>query len=668
MIHSFAHIESYAIDLSWDIIHRYSRQGNHGVEMPNEFFGDWIKVAADEARHFCIWADRLLELGSSYGSEAVHDGLWFSAMDSKNSLLERLAVVHMVHEARGLDVTPRSISRLRAGGDAKSAELLHEIYLDEITHVAAGVKWFRYLCSALNLDPIPTFHDIVCRRFSGNLKPPFNDYGRAKAGFTKEWYLPLANKAQKNARSKRQSAHGEAKAKHSSAALLGTNGENRGSAAQGAVQGKGRGVDASPTGSLAPALHDAVRAGLGKAVGAGRRLCTFAGDLMIFLEPYQRHKFQDSNLIQHHLQEYISGLQAHAQTLQSIAETLQRQATEAKGRLALEAHDLSGGEGCGGRASGPSPDVDDSKAIAQEATAEKATERIRNESKALSSTPGNLERVVSDAPCSADEKQQFDKVLAAQKVTVSDFWREKYEAEASKYWNMFYKRHSDRFFKDRHYLNAEMGQEIKSILEQKAQADASAAGMATFLEVGCGVGNAMFPLLREHPQLRVCGVDIAAHAIEIIQKQAEFKEAKSKGRCDVWACDIVNQPLPTGLGQVDIASFIFVLSAIHPDKLVSALRKIHGAMAKGGVLFIRDYAVYDLSQLRFKNGAKIGEHFYVRGDGTRTYYFSIDSMRTVLRLAGFRVETIKYHRKTVQNVKRQLSMKRRWIQALARRI
>jgi len=192
LIHSFAHIESYAIDLSWDIMLRFN--DDTSVNLPDSFFGDWLKVAWDEARHYSMWAERLVELGSEYGKLPVHDGLWQSALESKDSLMNRLAIIHMVHEARGLDVTPKSIQRLKSGGDPKSATLLKEIYEDEITHVEAGVKWFKYLCTELKNEPIPTFHKIVKKNFRGPLKPPFNHEGREKAGFTKKWYLPLTVK------------------------------------------------------------------------------------------------------------------------------------------------------------------------------------------------------------------------------------------------------------------------------------------------------------------------------------------------------------------------------------------------------------------------------------------------------------------------------------------
>mmetsp|Transcript_10281 Transcript_10281/g.16665 ORF Transcript_10281/g.16665 Transcript_10281/m.16665 type:complete len:115 (+) Transcript_10281:694-1038(+) len=108
----------------------------------------------------------------------------------------------MVHEARGLDVTPKSIAKFNGGGDKKSAALMNEIYIDEITHVEAGVRWFKFLCEKLRIDPIQSFHEIVRKNFRGNLKPPFNTKAREDAGFTEAWYLPLVSKKEGKSRSK----------------------------------------------------------------------------------------------------------------------------------------------------------------------------------------------------------------------------------------------------------------------------------------------------------------------------------------------------------------------------------------------------------------------------------------------------------------------------------
>ncbi|KAI3748547.1 hypothetical protein L6452_11688 [Arctium lappa] len=203
IVHSLVHTESWAIDLSWDIIARFGKQES----MPREFFNDFVRVAQDEGRHFTLLAARLEELGSFYGALLAHDGLWDSAVATSKDLFARLAVEHCVHEARGLDVLPTTISRFRNGGDNETADLLETVvYPEEITHCAAGVKWFKYLCSRSKTptgdvdgdeesgDVIEKFHEIVRAYFRGPLKPPFNEAARKAAGFGPQWYEPLAVK------------------------------------------------------------------------------------------------------------------------------------------------------------------------------------------------------------------------------------------------------------------------------------------------------------------------------------------------------------------------------------------------------------------------------------------------------------------------------------------
>ena len=144
ILHSLAHIESWAIDLSWDAVARFGA----ARRMPKAFFDDFVAVAADEARHFSRLAARLRALGSHYGALSAHDGLWNSAAETSGSLEARLVIEHCVHEARGLDVLPATISKFRNGGDAESAELLERVILpEEVTHCAAGVRWFTFLCA-----------------------------------------------------------------------------------------------------------------------------------------------------------------------------------------------------------------------------------------------------------------------------------------------------------------------------------------------------------------------------------------------------------------------------------------------------------------------------------------------------------------------------------------
>ena len=185
--HALAHIELNAIDLAWDLVARF------GAAKGSEFCDDWVAVGADEGRHFLLLDDRLAELGAGYGDLPAHDGLWQAAADTASDFLARLAVVPMVLEARGLDVTPATVDRLRAAGDAASAGILMVIYHDEIGHVSAGSRWFKRACAERGLDPVATWRDLVARYFGGRLKPPFNDASRSAAGMPKSYYATLAS-------------------------------------------------------------------------------------------------------------------------------------------------------------------------------------------------------------------------------------------------------------------------------------------------------------------------------------------------------------------------------------------------------------------------------------------------------------------------------------------
>ncbi len=194
LLHALAHIELNAIDLGWDIVARFVGQKEPG-ELPREFATDWAGVAAEEAEHFALLRDRLGALGATYGDLPAHDGLWEAATATADDLLARLAVVPLVLEARGLDVTPQMIPRLDRAGDADSAAILDRIYRDEIGHVAVGARWFNRLCGERGLDPTAAFQDRVRRYFRGNLKPPFNRAAREAAGFPSAYYEPLAEVA-----------------------------------------------------------------------------------------------------------------------------------------------------------------------------------------------------------------------------------------------------------------------------------------------------------------------------------------------------------------------------------------------------------------------------------------------------------------------------------------
>ena len=186
MLHALAHIEFGAIDLAFDVAGRF------GAMFPRAFIDDWLGVGADEAMHFALLDRRLKALGSGYGALPAHDGLWEAAEATAADPLARLAVVPMVLEARGLDVTPATVARFEAAGDFRSAAILGRIYRDEIRHVGAGTSWFKSLCESRGLEAVPEWKRLVGLHFRGELKPPFNDSARGEAGLSRDFYGGVA--------------------------------------------------------------------------------------------------------------------------------------------------------------------------------------------------------------------------------------------------------------------------------------------------------------------------------------------------------------------------------------------------------------------------------------------------------------------------------------------
>jgi uncharacterized ferritin-like protein (DUF455 family) len=177
LVHAVAHIEFNAINLAWDAVARFRG-------MPLEYYRDWVGVAVDEARHFGMLAGRLAEIGHAYGDFDAHDGLWDMAVKTSDSCLARMALVPRVLEARGLDVTPGMIVRLRAVGDETTAAILEIILREEVAHVAAGSRWFAWCCEREGVDAQATFHALVDQHLRGSLRGPFNAEARLRAGFS----------------------------------------------------------------------------------------------------------------------------------------------------------------------------------------------------------------------------------------------------------------------------------------------------------------------------------------------------------------------------------------------------------------------------------------------------------------------------------------------------
>lgn len=186
MLHALAHIEFVAIDLAFDLVGRF------GHLFPRAFADDWLRVGAEEAMHFALIDRRLRQLGSHYGALPAHDGLWEAAYATRHDALARLAIVPMVLEARGLDVTPAMIERFESQGDDATARILKRILSDEIRHVSAGTNWYESGCRNHQKQPQAHWKSLVNRHFPGELKPPFNDSARSRAGLTRDYYMQVA--------------------------------------------------------------------------------------------------------------------------------------------------------------------------------------------------------------------------------------------------------------------------------------------------------------------------------------------------------------------------------------------------------------------------------------------------------------------------------------------
>ncbi|XP_057690130.1 tRNA N(3)-methylcytidine methyltransferase METTL6-like [Corythoichthys intestinalis] len=266
-------------------------------------------------------------------------------------------------------------------------------------------------------------------------------------------------------------------------------------------------------------------------------------------------------------------------------------------------------------------------------------------------------------PCDGDNvedevnKQDFlslaeDKNGGEQSL-VSAFKQIKLEKEAQKNWDLFYKRNTTNFFKDRHWTSREF-EELKTCRQCESQ-------RLVLLEAGCGVGNCIFPLLEDERDIFVYACDFSPRAVDFVKKNPLC----SPERCAVFQCDLTRDDLRDNIpeGSVDVATLIFVLSAIHPDKMALAVRNIHRALKTGGAVLFRDYGVHDHAMRRFKASSKLAENFYVRQDGTRSYFFSKDFLAALFSEAGFRCVANEYVRRETVNKKEGLCVPRVFLQS-----
>uniref|UniRef100_A0A6Q2YAG4 tRNA N(3)-cytidine methyltransferase n=1 Tax=Esox lucius TaxID=8010 RepID=A0A6Q2YAG4_ESOLU len=280
--------------------------------------------------------------------------------------------------------------------------------------------------------------------------------------------------------------------------------------------------------------------------------------------------------------------------------------------------------------------------------------------------------------------------------------QEDFDCRANAYWNDFYTIHENRFFKDRHWLFTEFpelapqcrfnqgsyaaggvaGTSCPHDLDQGRSPSSPVTGQhpapvdgdfpgsnATYriLEVGCGVGNTVFPILKTNndPGLIVYCCDFSSTAVELVKSNSDY----DPGRCFAFVHDLSDEaavyPVPDA--SLDVIVLIFVLSALHPDRMQASVCRLARLLKPGGVLLLRDYGRYDMAQLRFKKGRCLSDNFYVRGDGTRVYFFTQEELHGYFSEAGLEKVQNMVDRRLQVNRGKQLTMYRVWIQCKYRK-
>ncbi|XP_061442386.1 tRNA N(3)-methylcytidine methyltransferase METTL6 [Rhineura floridana] len=305
-------------------------------------------------------------------------------------------------------------------------------------------------------------------------------------------------------------------------------------------------------------------------------------------------------------------------------------------------------------------------AIKEEFNSESAASSVirMNESRPLQSDSplAQLDVIISASENGASQKRgckarilspEEAEKLANEHVFVSEFKQQKLEKEAQKNWDLFYKRNSTNFFKDRHWMTREF-EELKACREFEDQ-------KLTILEAGCGVGNCLFPLLEEDLNIFAYACDFSPRAVEYV-KQNPLYDAR---RCKAFQCDLTKDDLLENMpsNSVDVVMLIFVLSAVHPEKMHLVLRNIYKVLKPGKSVLFRDYGLYDHAMLRFKSANKLGENFYVRQDGTRSYFFTDDFLAELFLSVGYEQVVNEYVLRETVNKKEDLCVPRVFLQS-----
>ncbi|CAK1599318.1 unnamed protein product [Parnassius mnemosyne] len=232
----------------------------------------------------------------------------------------------------------------------------------------------------------------------------------------------------------------------------------------------------------------------------------------------------------------------------------------------------------------------------------------------------------------------------------------KLEKDAKRHWDIFYKRNETKFFRDRHWTTREFQELINFDPDERI----------FYLELGCGVGNMIFPLVEEgFSNFYFYACDFSPRAVEFVKRNKLYDDNRMKAFCaDLTTDDLFDSVTEN---SVDLASLIFVLSAIDPTHWSHVATVAYKALKPGGMLLFRDYGRYDMAQLRFKAGHKISDNFYMRQDGTRSYYFTEEELLKLFMETGFEIIMNTYVQRRTVNFKEGIDVPRIFVQGKYRK-
>jgi methyltransferase-like protein 6 len=232
-------------------------------------------------------------------------------------------------------------------------------------------------------------------------------------------------------------------------------------------------------------------------------------------------------------------------------------------------------------------------------------------------------------------------------------------------WDQYYKNNTLNGYKDRHYIFREFV-ELSAALQQLPVDD-----VVSLVEIGCGVGNAVLPLLAHTAenlarpdQFQVFGFDISQVAVNLLKQRAT--DLGFSGRLHCTQHDLAKEPVPSAFmpRPAPFGTMIFVLSSVPVADHEAFVSRIGALMAPGGVLLVRDYCAEDHAQTRFGPGKQVEDETgctYARSNGTLSHFFTEDELRGLFSRHGFEPIEVRIVERLVENRKQHLTMERRWL-------